>query len=101
LLFTDYIQALSTCTIGFIEAMELEKISDKNTEFFQASALIITKLFKDKLQQQIFHATLPGLKKLTQFRSNFPCLENHIPHSYISSYLGITNVSLSRLRKHK
>ncbi len=59
--------------------------------------MIITKLFKDKLQQQISHALLPGLKRLAQFRSDFPGLENHISHSYISSYLGITNVSLSRL----
>ncbi len=28
------IQALSECTIGFIEATELEKIRDKNSEFF-------------------------------------------------------------------
>jgi hypothetical protein len=95
------IQALSTCTIGIIEASEIERLRTENIDFANGSAMMITKLFKDKLQHQISHATLTGINKLALFRNEFPGLENYVPHPYIASYLGITNVSLSRLRKQK
>ena len=97
-LFT--IQALSDCTIAEIESTRIEKYRVENIEFFNASAQIITKLFKNNVQRQVIQTTYSGKNKLEQLRIDFPGLENYIPHSYIASYLGITNVSLSRLRKH-
>lgn len=41
-------------------------------------------------------ATEPYLKFLT----NFPTLANRVPLSYLASYLGITQSSLSRIRKN-
>jgi len=37
--------------------------------------------------------------KYKRFRKQFPGLENRINHYHIASYLGITNVTLSRIRK--
>ncbi|MDO8899631.1 MAG: Crp/Fnr family transcriptional regulator [Bacteroidales bacterium] len=95
------IQALSNCVIAEIESAELEKYRNRNVVFFNASALIITKLFKDNIERQIVQATYSAKKRLEQFRAKFPGIENYVPHSFIASYLGITNVSLSRLRKLK
>ncbi len=95
------IHALSNCVIAEIESTELEKYRNENVVFFNASALIITKLFKDNIERQIVQATYSGKKRLEQFRAKFPGIENYVPHSFIASYLGITNVSLSRLRRLK
>ena len=38
-------------------------------------------------------------ERLIEFRNKYKILENLIPHTDIASYLGITNISLSRLRK--
>ena len=95
------LQTIAPCTIGIIEASEIERMRFENKAFSDASVAIITMLFKDKLQKQITHSTQTAKERLTQFRMDFPGLENKIPHSYIASYLGITNVSLSRLRKNK
>jgi CRP-like cAMP-binding protein len=43
-------------------------------------------------------AALPAAQRLQQFREQFPGLEDRIAQHHIASYLGITTVSLSRLR---
>lgn len=43
-------------------------------------------------------AALPGLERLQQFRLRYPGLEDQIPHYHIASFLGLTPVTLSRLR---
>jgi hypothetical protein len=54
---------------------------------------------KKKVEKEIGLASLTAKERLIQFRKDYPFLENLIPHPYIASFLGITNVSLSRLRK--
>ena len=44
-------------------------------------------------------AALGGSDRLAWFRSSYPAYEELFNHSYIASYLGITPVTLSRLRK--
>lgn len=51
-----------------------------------------------KVSKEISLVSLPAKDRLIQFRNEFDQLENIIPHPIIASYLGITNVSLSRLR---
>jgi CRP-like cAMP-binding protein len=43
-------------------------------------------------------AALPAAQRLLDFRRLHPGLEDRVPHHHIASYLGITPVSLSRLR---
>ncbi|MEJ6001666.1 Crp/Fnr family transcriptional regulator [Paucibacter soli] len=43
-------------------------------------------------------AALPARERLLQFRAQFPGLEAQVAQHHIASYLGITPVSLSRLR---
>lgn len=51
------------------------------------------------LNTEIAHRSLSAKDRLLAFRDTFPNLENLIPHTIIASYLGVTPVSLSRLRK--
>jgi len=43
-------------------------------------------------------AALPAAERLREFRAHFPGLEARIAQRHVASYLGITPVSLSRLR---
>ena len=54
---------------------------------------------QNKVDKEIGHASLTARERLLKFREQFSLLENLVPHTTIASYLGITNISLSRLRK--
>jgi hypothetical protein len=61
-------------------------------------AVLRAELLK-KVQKEIGMASLAGKERLLQFRKEFPMLENLVPHTDIATYLGITNITLSRLRR--
>lgn len=60
------------------------------------------KVVEQELLKTIQHDTsfraMSAKQRLVSFRNNYPSLENIIPHTIIASYLGVTPVSLSRLR---
>lgn len=51
-----------------------------------------------KTQREISLLTLTAKERLVRFRKEYSNLENIIPHTIISGFLGITPVSFSRLR---
>ena len=51
-----------------------------------------------KVDKEIGLVSLTAKERLLKFRAQYPLLENLIPHPIIASYLGITNISLSRIR---
>jgi CRP-like cAMP-binding protein len=51
------------------------------------------------LQEETVFRAHDAKRRLTLLRKQFPGLENNVPHHLIASYLGITPVSFSRLRK--
>ena len=54
---------------------------------------------QNKVEKEIEMASLTAKERLINFRNKFQSLENIVPHTTIATYLGITNISLSRLRK--
>lgn len=95
------VQAQTESVVAEIDATVFRNTRNEYTEISEFSSSVIMNLYKSKLQKQIFHATKSGKGKLEQLRKDFPGIENQIPLPYIASYLGITNVSLSRLRNPK
>jgi len=78
-------QALSDCEVAYINAQEF------------AQKVIELELLK-KTRKEISLVSLSAKERLLQFRNDFPSFENLFSHAHIASYLGITPVSLSRIR---
>jgi CRP-like cAMP-binding protein len=95
------VQALTKSIVAEIDTTVFVNARNEYAELDKFSSSVIINLYRSKLQKQIFHATKSGKGKLEQLRKDFPGIENQIPLTYIASYLGITNVSLSRLRNKK
>lgn len=88
---TDVV-ALSIPINDFRELMFIHK----DLEQFAHTA--IEQELKNNIEKQSNLISLTAKERLLAFRKKYTNLENLIPHSNIASYLGITTVSLSRLR---
>ena len=91
-------QTLTEVEIGFFSAHEFlqQMIEDIETRDF-ANAVLKNELIQ-KVEKEIGMASLTAMERLLKFRKAYPGLENMVSHQAVASYLGITNISLSRLR---
>jgi len=92
-------QSLTETKLATIDADIFRGLMSSNSEIRDfANAVLRFELFK-KIEREIGLASHTAKNRLINFRNIYPSLENLVPHSSIASYLGISNVSLSRLRK--
>lgn len=92
------IRALTDVEMATINAEEFEKLMIEDLEIRHFGNTVLRNELMEKVQKEIALASLRGKDRLQQLRNNFQNIENLIPHSDIASYLGITTVTLSRLR---
>jgi CRP-like cAMP-binding protein len=81
-----------------MDAKSFEKLMVDNLEIREFGNVVLRNELKQKVEKEIGMASLTAKERLVKFREQYPLLENIIPHTTISTYLGITNISLSRLR---
>lgn len=94
-----YCEVICDCTFAKINAKAFESLMIANLEIREFGNTVLRQELLHKVNKEIRMASWSAKERLEQFRKDFAMLENKIPHPMISSYLGITNVSLSRLRK--
>lgn len=92
-------EALTDLTIGRFKALELVDLMKRIPELRNFANAVLQQELIQKTNKELDNASLPAKERLIKFRGQFDALENLIPHPFIASYLGITNISLSRLRK--
>ena len=92
------LQTLTDAVIAEIPVEELDNLRFNNKEFHEFGQRILEKELAQTYFNEVVYRTYTANERLLALRKDFPNLENLIPHNIISSYLGITNVSFSRLR---
>lgn len=91
-------QALTEVKMGVMNASRFEEFMVENLEIREFGNSVLRNELKKKVEKEIGMASQTAKERLIKFREDYPILENLIPHTTISTYLGITNISLSRLR---
>ena len=92
------LQALTDCTYLKVPAGTFRDISEQNQQIRMFGRAVVEQEFIRGLNFEVLFRSFNAKDRLLYFRSNYPHLENIIPHTIISSFLGITPVSFSRLR---
>lgn len=92
-------EALSNCTILFIENALLKNIVMNNNSIKELYILILENALRYKIYRENIFLTSNATQRYIQFRKDFPELIGKVNQSYISTYLGIAPESLSRIKK--
>ena len=91
-------QALTELEIGAFKAKGLVELIREQEELRGFANSVLQKELVIKSNKELQNASLNSMDRLILFRKQYKNFENLVPHACIASYLGITNISLSRLR---
>ena len=91
-------QALTTVKFAAMDALKFEQLMVDKRDIRRFGNTVMRNELARKVDKEIGLVSLTAKERLLKFRAQYPLLENLIPHPIIASYLGITNISLSRIR---
>ena len=97
---TEYVQAVTDCQYIAFSKAAMEELSTTIIGWDTIVAKITAKGLAAKIDKISPMMTEDATERYLQFLAKFPHLVNRIPLSYLASYLGITQSSLSRIRKN-
>jgi CRP-like cAMP-binding protein len=97
---SEYLQAVTDCKLIIFSKKDWKEISDTVIGWDSIIQKIITKNHVEKLERRSPLVSQDATTRYLEFMEAFPMLANRIPLSFIASYLGITQQSLSRIRKN-
>lgn len=97
---TEYIQAVTPCSYLVLSKSAMKELSMTIIEWDNIVAKITAKGLADKVNKISSMMAEDAKERYLSFLEKFPRLANRIPLSYLASYLGMTQSSLSRIRKN-
>ena len=92
-------QALTKMTVASLNADKFQQLMINHLDIRGFGNGVLQNELLAKVEKEIALASLTAKERLILFREKYHFLENLISHADIASYLGITNISLSRLRR--
>jgi CRP-like cAMP-binding protein len=95
----EYIQAVTDCTYITLSKEAMKDLSTTIMTWDEIMNKIISKALTEKVGKISIMMAEDATERYLNFFTRFPKLANRIPLSYLASYLGITQSSLSRIRR--
>lgn len=97
---SEYVQAVVDCRLLIFSRQHWEELTDTIVGWENIVNKIIQKALIQKLERRSPLVSEDGTTRYLAFLEKFPSIANRVPLSYIASYLGVTQQSLSRIRKN-
>ena len=94
----EFIELLEDCILYEFQTEELKNLYQLNNEVANLGRVLAEKFAYDTEQRFIDRLSLSATSRYLKLIENNPEILQRIPLKYIASYLGITQVSLSRIR---
>lgn len=97
---SEYVQAVTDCKLLAFTKKDWEEISSVIADWNEISGKIEKNCLNVSIERRSPLVSEDATTRYLSFMEKFPNLLNRIPLSYVASYLGITQQSLSRIRKN-
>jgi CRP-like cAMP-binding protein len=98
---TVCIQTITDCDLLIANFAGFQQLAACNMEWLTIAHAIVTNLLLKKCEREHQLLTLTASERYYLLKQQHPLLEKLVPHYHIASYLGITPISLSRIRHNK
>ncbi|WP_264538121.1 Crp/Fnr family transcriptional regulator [Flavobacterium sp. N1736] len=97
---SEYIQAVTDCKLLVFSKKDWDEIGNTIVGWDAITGLIVKNCLIKTIERRSPLVSEDATTRYLSFIDNFPNLVNRIPLSHVASYLGITQQSLSRIRKN-
>lgn len=97
---SEYLSAITDCKLVVFSKQDWKEISETIIGWDNILQKIVSKYHSEKMARRSELVSQDGTERYLDFIQKFPTLVNRVPLSFIASYLGITQSSLSRIRKN-
>lgn len=97
---SEYIQAVTDCKVLVFTKKDWDEISNTIVGWEMMKVNVVKKCLTLAMERRSPLVTEDATTRYLSFIETFPALINRIPLSQVASYLGITQQSLSRIRKN-
>ncbi|MFF2016790.1 Crp/Fnr family transcriptional regulator [Paenibacillus sp. NPDC058177] len=93
------VEALEDCTVLVVEWRDLVHLLESNVYCMKAYIKALEYSIRYKIGRENSFLLKSATERYLDFKKKYVHLEKRVNQSYIASYLGITPVSLSRIRR--
>lgn len=97
---TAYVQATTDCKLLIFSRKDWKELLDTIIPWEAIVHKIISKALRQKVERRSPLVSEDATTRYLMFLEIYPNVVNRVPLSYVASYLGITQSSLSRIRKN-
>lgn len=95
---TEYLQAIEDTTVIVIETEKVKKLTLENIRLMRFWNDALSKTLTDAVERIEFFISLTPQERYEELLKRTPELIHRVPQKYLASYIGVTTVSLSRIR---
>lgn len=93
------VEVLEDCEILEIDVNDFKKLVEEDIYCMKGYMKVLEYSFKYKIERESSFLLKSATERYLDFKRMYPELESRVNQAYIASYLGITPVSLSRIRR--
>lgn len=93
------ISAIETVSLWVMDAAEMRRLLEARGLWLPVRAVLLERLVTGKLQREHDLLALDARERYAAFCSRLPDLAARVPLKHLATYLGVTDVSLSRIRR--
>lgn len=97
---SEYIQAVTDCKLLVFSKKDWDEIGNTIVGWDSITGLILKNCLLKTIERRSPLVSEDATTRYLSFIEQFPTIINRVPLSYVASYLGITQQSLSRIRKN-